>query len=54
MDVSAAQRFTHTLTKLGYLHKDAQTKRFELTAKRSILAITTFAAAGCWTGRCPT
>ncbi len=33
MDVSAAQRFTHTLTKLGYLHKDAQTKRFELTAK---------------------
>ncbi|WP_349236415.1 IclR family transcriptional regulator [Bosea sp. UNC402CLCol] len=33
MDVSAAQRFTHTLTRLGYLHKDAQTKRFELTAK---------------------
>lgn len=33
MDVSAAQRFTHTLTKLGYLRKDAQTKRFELTAK---------------------
>jgi len=33
MDVSAAQRFTHTLAKLGYLHKDAQTKRFELTAK---------------------
>ena len=33
MDVSAAQRFTHTLTKLGYLYKDAQTKRFELTAK---------------------
>lgn len=33
MDVSAAQRFTHTLTRLGYLRKDAQTKRFELTAK---------------------
>lgn len=33
MDVSAAQRFTHTLTKLGYLRKDTQTKRFELTAK---------------------
>lgn len=33
MDVSAAQRFTHTLTKLGYLRKDGETKRFELTAK---------------------
>lgn len=33
MDMSAAQRFSHTLTRLGYLHKDAQTKRFELTAK---------------------
>jgi IclR family transcriptional regulator, pca regulon regulatory protein len=33
MDISAAQRFTHTLTKLGYLRKDAETKRFELTAK---------------------
>ena len=33
MDLSAAQRFTHTLTRLGYLHKDAETKRFELTAK---------------------
>jgi DNA-binding IclR family transcriptional regulator len=33
MDLSAAQRFTHTLTRLGYLHKDAQSKRFELTAK---------------------
>lgn len=33
MDVSAAQRFTHTLARLGFLHKDAQTKRFELTAK---------------------
>ena len=33
MDVSAAQRFTHTLTRLGYLRKDTGTKRFELTAK---------------------
>jgi len=33
MDVSGAQRFTHTLAKLGYLRKDAQSKRFELTAK---------------------
>lgn len=33
MDVSTAQRFTHTLTKLGYLRKDADTKRFELTTK---------------------
>ncbi|WP_376985621.1 IclR family transcriptional regulator [Bosea sp. R86505] len=33
MDLSAAQRFTHTLTRLGYLHKNAETKRFELTAK---------------------
>jgi DNA-binding IclR family transcriptional regulator len=33
MDLSAAQRFTHTLVKLGYLRKDAETKRFELTAK---------------------
>lgn len=33
MDISAAQRFTHTLTRLGYLHKDAETKRFELTPK---------------------
>jgi IclR family pca regulon transcriptional regulator len=33
MDLSSAQRFTHTLTKLGFLRKDAQTKRFELTAK---------------------
>jgi IclR family pca regulon transcriptional regulator len=33
MDVSAAQRFTHTLTRLGYLRKDAETKQFELTAK---------------------
>jgi IclR family pca regulon transcriptional regulator len=33
LDMSAAQRFTHTLTKLGYLHKDAATRRFELTVK---------------------
>jgi DNA-binding IclR family transcriptional regulator len=33
MDLSSAQRFTHTLTRLGYLHKDSETKRFELTAK---------------------
>lgn len=33
MDISSAQRFTHTLTRLGYLRKDPETKRFELTAK---------------------
>ncbi|AOO82585.1 IclR family transcriptional regulator [Bosea vaviloviae] len=33
MDLSAAQRFTHTLVKLGFLSKDSETKRFELTAK---------------------
>lgn len=33
MDVSSAQRFTHTLTKLGFLKKDPETKRFELTPK---------------------
>jgi DNA-binding IclR family transcriptional regulator len=33
MDKSAAQRFSHTLVKLGYLRKDPNTKRFELTAK---------------------
>jgi DNA-binding IclR family transcriptional regulator len=33
MDISSAQRFTHTLTRLGYLRKDSETKRFELTAK---------------------
>lgn len=33
MDVSAAQRFTHTLTRLGYLQKDAETKHFVLTPK---------------------
>lgn len=33
LDMSAAQRFTHTLTKLGYLSKDTDTRRFELTVK---------------------
>lgn len=33
MDKSAAQRFAHTLTALGYLRKDPETKRFELTIK---------------------
>ena len=33
LDKSAAQRFTHTLNKLGYLHKDPVTKRFELSLK---------------------
>lgn len=33
LDKSAAQRFTHTLEQLGYLRKDPETKRFELTVK---------------------
>ena len=33
MDKSAAQRFTYTLEKLGYLRKDPVTKRFELTIR---------------------
>lgn len=33
LDMSAAQRFTHTLVKLGYLAKDPVTRQFELTAK---------------------
>lgn len=33
MDKSAAQRFTHTLERLGYLHKDPQTKRYVLTPR---------------------
>lgn len=33
LDMSAAQRFTHTLAKLGYLGKNPDTKRFELTVK---------------------
>ncbi len=33
LDKSAAQRFTHTLTRLGYLVKDPDTKRFALSAR---------------------
>lgn len=33
LDLSAAQRFTHTLMKLGYLQKDPITKRFGLAVK---------------------
>lgn len=33
LDISAAQRFTYTLTKLGYLTKSSETKRFELGVK---------------------
>jgi IclR family transcriptional regulator, pca regulon regulatory protein len=33
LDKSAAQRFTYTLGRLGYLRKDAETKRFELTPR---------------------
>jgi IclR family pca regulon transcriptional regulator len=33
LDKSAAQRFTHTLARLGYLRKDPETKRFELTTR---------------------
>lgn len=33
LDKSAAQRFTHTLKKLGYLQKDPVTKRFELSLR---------------------
>ena len=33
MDLSAAQRFTHTLLKLGYLRKDAATRRLELSPR---------------------
>lgn len=33
LDKSAAQRFTHTLNRLGYLQKDSRTKLFSLTAK---------------------
>lgn len=32
LDISATQRFAHTLVKLGYLRKEASTKRFELTS----------------------
>jgi DNA-binding IclR family transcriptional regulator len=33
LDKSAAQRFAHTLVQLGYLRKDPDTKRFELTVR---------------------
>jgi DNA-binding IclR family transcriptional regulator len=33
LDMSAAQRFAHTLMKLGYLKRDSRTKRFELTTR---------------------
>ena len=33
MDVSTTQRFAHTLTKLDYICKDPDSKRFELTPK---------------------
>jgi DNA-binding IclR family transcriptional regulator len=33
LDKSAAQRFTHTLEKLGYLRKDPENKHFELTPR---------------------
>lgn len=32
MDISSAQRFSHTLHTLGYLRKDPHTKRFQLAA----------------------
>ncbi len=33
LDISAAQRFTFTLSALGYLLKDAQSKKYELSPK---------------------
>lgn len=33
LDKSAAQRFAHTLERLGYLYKDPHTKHFELTSR---------------------
>lgn len=33
LDRSATQRFTHTLSKLGYLRKDPRSKAYELTPK---------------------
>lgn len=38
MDLSSAQRFAHTLETLGYLEKDARTRRFQLTVKALDLA----------------
>jgi len=33
LDKSSAQRFTHTLERLGYLRKDPDSRRFELTTR---------------------
>lgn len=33
LDRSAAQRFTHTLERLGYLRKDARTRHYELSVR---------------------
>ncbi|CAH1650798.1 IclR family transcriptional regulator [Chelatococcus asaccharovorans] len=33
LDKSGAQRFTHTLVQLGYLRKDPESRRFELTPR---------------------
>jgi IclR family pca regulon transcriptional regulator len=38
LDNSAVQRLAHTLVKLGYLSKDPETKRYELTVKSLELA----------------
>lgn len=38
LDVSGAQRFTYTLLALGYLHKNADTRRLSLTPKALDLA----------------
>jgi IclR family pca regulon transcriptional regulator len=38
MDISGAQRFTHTLLTLGYLTKDSDTRRLSLTPKALDLA----------------
>ncbi|MFD2237967.1 IclR family transcriptional regulator [Aureimonas populi] len=38
LDRSAAQRFIHTLTALGYLRKDTRTKAYELTPKALSMA----------------
>ncbi|WP_187301359.1 IclR family transcriptional regulator [Aureimonas sp. AU20] len=38
LDRSAAQRFIHTLSQLGYLRKDERTKAYELTPKALSLA----------------
>jgi len=38
MDLSTVQRFTHTLTQLGYLRKDPASRQFELSIKTLDLA----------------